>query len=99
MRHTGFGSAAALFLAFTGPAIAVDHLTAEQLKAALNAASMGRLDFSGRDMRGDDLTGLDFHGAKLAHADLSGANLYVVKLAGRDLTGADLAKADLSSRG
>ena len=96
MNHASIIIAATLILLAAVPAQAADHLTADQVKAALSAAPKGKLDLSGKDMHGDDLTGLDLSGANLAHADFSGANLHGVKLVGTDLTGANLTKADLT---
>ena len=96
LNRTPTIAAAAILLSAAAPAPAADHLTADQVKAALGGAPRGRLDLSGKDMRGDDLTGLDMSGANLARADFSGANLHGVKLVGTDLTGAKLTKADLT---
>jgi len=73
-----------------------EHLTAEQVRAAVAAAPPGRVDFSSKDLSGTDLTGVDLSGAKLIHTDLSGANLHGVKLVGANLTDADLTRADLT---
>jgi uncharacterized protein YjbI with pentapeptide repeats len=75
---------------------AADRLTAEQVRALVQAAPAGGVDLQGRDLSGDDLSGLDLTGAKLAGANLSGANLHGVKLTGADLTGTDLSNADLT---
>jgi uncharacterized protein YjbI with pentapeptide repeats len=75
---------------------AADHMTAEQVRAAVAAVPIGSTDLSGKNMTGDDLTGLDLSGANLSGANLSGANLHGVKLVGANLTGADLTKADLT---
>ena len=67
-------------------------LSAEQVRAALVAASPGqRADFSGKSLRNLDLSHLDFSGADLANADLFGA-----KLEGANFTGANLAGANLN---
>lgn len=81
-------------LLWTSPALASEHLSADQVQAVV--AHGGTVDLSGKDMAGDDLTGLDLSGAKMAGADLSQANLHGVKLVGADLTGAKLAGADLT---
>jgi uncharacterized protein YjbI with pentapeptide repeats len=96
--YEGLASTAALSVAlfWTMPSHADDHLTAEQVRAAVSAMRKDKVDLSNKDMSGDDLTGLDLSGANLAHADLSGANLHGVKLVGADLTEADLTKADLT---
>ena len=96
MNHASIIIAATLILLAAVPAQAADHLTADQVKGALSAAPKGKLDLSGKDLHGDNLTGLDLSGANLAHADFSGANLHGVKLVGTDLTGANLTKADLT---
>lgn len=94
----GLAGAAALSAAFfwTMPSVAADHLTAEQVRAAVSAMPKDKVDLSNQDMSGDDLSGLDLSGANLSQADLSGANLHGVKLVGADLTEADLTKADLT---
>ena len=79
-----------------GPALADQHLAAEQVRAAIAAAHGGKVDFSGKNMSGDDLSGLDLSGANLAGADLSSANLHGVKLVDSNLTGAHLVNADLT---
>lgn len=78
------------------PSSAADHMTTDQVRAAVAAVPMGKADLSGKDMSGADLTGLDLSGANLAGADLSGANLHGVKLVGANLNGADLTGADLT---
>jgi tRNA1Val (adenine37-N6)-methyltransferase len=85
-------------LVWSAPSHAADHLTADQVRAAVAeaGAQAGKVDLSGKDMSGDDLTDLDLTGANLKGANLSGANLHGVKLVGADLTGADLSKADLT---
>ena len=83
-------------LLWTRPTSAGDHLTAEQVRAAVENAQANPVDLSGKDMSGDDLTGLDLTGANLTGANLSEANLHGVKLVGTNLTGADLTKADLT---
>ncbi len=87
---------ALLVLLWSAPSMAVEHMTAEQVQAAVAAGPAGKVDLSGRDMSGDDLSGLDLRGANLAGANLAGANLHGVKLVGADLTGADLSGADLT---
>lgn len=79
-----------------GPALAAEHLSADQVRAVVSAAQGRTIDLSSKDMAGDDLTGLDLSGANLAGADFSGANLHGVKLVGADLTGARLVSADLT---
>jgi uncharacterized protein YjbI with pentapeptide repeats len=83
-------------LAWVAPSSAVDHMTSEQVRAAVAAMPAGAIDLSRKNMSGDDLTGLDLSGANLSGANLSGANLHGVKLVGANLTGADLTKADLT---
>ncbi len=85
----------AAILAAVSPSYAADHMTADQVRSAI-AAAKGKLDLSGKDMHGDDLSGLDLSHAKLARADLQGADLHRVKLVGADLTDADLSHADLT---
>jgi uncharacterized protein YjbI with pentapeptide repeats len=80
----------------TKQALAVQHLSADQVRDAVGAAQGQKIDLSGKDMSGDDLTGLDLSGANLAGADLSNANLHGVKLVGADLTGTRLVNADLT---
>lgn len=94
VRHLGF-VVVALLLA-TRPLSGADHLTTEQVRNAAAAAPPGKLDLSGRNMSGDDLTGLDLSGANLARAILVGADLQGVKLVRADLTGADLSGANLN---
>jgi uncharacterized protein YjbI with pentapeptide repeats len=77
------------------PSLGADHLTSDQVRAAVAAAS-GKTDLSGKNMSGVDLTGLDLSGANLTGANLAGANLYGVRLVGADLTGADLSEANLT---
>ncbi len=96
MNQALITTAATIALLAAVPSRAADHLTADQVKAALSAARNGKLDLSGKDMQGDDLIGLDLSGANLAGANFAGANLHGVKLVGTDLTGANLAKADLT---
>jgi len=60
-----------------------------------------KLDLSGADLRGADLTetnlnNADLRGANLVGADLSGADLVGSNLSGADLSGADLCFADLT---
>jgi uncharacterized protein YjbI with pentapeptide repeats len=86
----------ASILHFVTQASAADHMTAEQVRAAVAAVSAGSTDLSEKDMTGDDLTGLDLSGANLSGANVSGANLHGVKLVGANLTGADLTNADLT---
>ncbi len=93
------------------PALAADHLSADQVRARLAAAHGQPADLSGQDLSADDLTGLDLSranltgsnltgadltGANLAGADLSAANLHGVKLVGASLTAARLVNADLT---
>ena len=78
------------------PSLGADHLTSDQVRAAVAAASTGKTDLSGKNMSGVDLTGLDLSGANLTGANLAGANLYGVRLVGADLTGADLSEANLT---
>jgi uncharacterized protein YjbI with pentapeptide repeats len=77
---------------------AAEHMSATDVRAAVASASAAaaRVDLSGRDMHGDDLSRIDLTGANLQHADLSGCNLYGVKLVDADLRGANLARADLN---
>lgn len=97
MNHASVITAATVAFLAAVPAHAdPEHLTADQVKAALSAAPKGKLDLSGKDMRDDDLTGLDLSGANLTHVNLAGANLHGVKLVGTDLSGANLTKADLT---
>lgn len=86
----------AVILGWAAPCLAADHLTAERVRAMVAAASGGKIDLAGRNMRGDDLSGLDLSGANLAGASLTGANLHGVKLVGADLTSADLSGCDLA---
>ena len=79
-----------------GPALADEHLRADQVRAAAAAAHGAKLDLSGKDLSGDDLSGLDLSGANLAGTDLSHANLHGVKLVDSNLTGARLVDADLT---
>ncbi len=72
-----------------------EHMSTEQVRAAVAATPAGKVDLSGKDMSGTDLTGLDLSGANLAGANLSAANLHGVKLVRADLTGANLERADL----
>jgi uncharacterized protein YjbI with pentapeptide repeats len=83
-------------LHWVAPALAADHMTADQVRTAVAAAPTRRAVLAGKDMSGADLTGLDLSGANLTGANLSGANLHGVKLVGADLTGADLTAADLT---
>ncbi|MDT7953686.1 MAG: pentapeptide repeat-containing protein [Acetobacteraceae bacterium] len=101
MRNTPIwtGSAAVLLVLpvlWAVPSRAADHLTADQVRAAVAGMAAGKADLAGKDMSGDDLTGLDLSGADVRGANLSGANLHGVKLVGADLTDADLTKADLT---
>ena len=96
MNHTFISTLVALTFVSGDPAQAAEHLTVNQVKAALSAAPKGKLDLSGKDMQGDDLTGLDLSGASLAYANFADANLHGVKLVGTDLSGANLTKADLT---
>jgi uncharacterized protein YjbI with pentapeptide repeats len=84
------------FLPWVAPTAAAGHMTAEEVRAAVEAIPAGTADLSGKDMSGDDLTGLDLSGANLAGAHLSGANLHGVKLVGANLTDVDLTGADLT---
>ena len=92
--HSLIVLAVALLLAT--PTLAGEHLAADQVRAVVAAANGGKVDLSGKDMTGDDLTELDLSGANLTGADLSRANLHGVKLVDADLTGARLAGADLT---
>ena len=95
-RIDRFALMLAPLLLWVAPSSAADHMTADQVRAAVAAVPTGKANLSGKDMSRADLTGLDLSGANLAGADLSGANLHGVKLVGADLTGADLSKADLT---
>ena len=66
-------------------------LSARDVTAAFFQAKSGKtIDFSGRNLRDLDLSGLDFHAARLAGADLFGADLTSANLAGVDLSGVNL---------
>ena len=60
------------------PAVSARDVTA----AFFQAKSGSIIDFSGRNLRDLDLSGLDFHAARLAGADLFGADLTSANLAG-----------------
>jgi uncharacterized protein YjbI with pentapeptide repeats len=79
-----------------GGVAAADHLSAEQVRAAVASTPQGKVNLSGKDMTGDDLSGLDLTGANLSKSNLAGANLHSVKLVGADLSDTDLTKADLT---
>ena len=57
---------------------------------------LSRVDLSGADLRGANLSRVDLRGANLRGADLSEANLSRANLRGADLRGADLSEANLS---
>ncbi len=58
--------------------------------AFFKAGKEGRVDFSGRNLRDLDLSGLDFHAARLAGSDLFGADLTNSNLRGVDLSDGNL---------
>ena len=69
-------------------------VSAREVTAALFKSNGGsRIDFSGRNLRDLDLSGLDFHEALLAGADLFGADLTSSNLTGVDLSGVNLNRA------
>jgi GTP-binding protein len=73
-------------------------MTAEELLAAY---AVGERNFSGAELRGDnlrgaELRGADLSGANLDEADLDGANLSRANLSRANLDGANLSRANLS---
>ena len=50
---------------WTVAALAADHMTASEVRAAVATAPAGAVNLSGQDMSGDDLTDLDLSGANL----------------------------------
>ena len=96
LRRIGLLLTPLLLWATSTPALAADHMTAEEVRSAVATAPAGAVDLFGRDMSGDDLTDLDLSGVSLTGANLTGANLHGVKLVGTNLTDADLTKADLT---
>ena len=69
------------------PALSARDVTVAFFKAKSGG---GRIDFSGRNLRDLDLSGLDFHAARLTGADLFGADLTSANLTGVDLSGGNL---------
>jgi uncharacterized protein YjbI with pentapeptide repeats len=80
----------------TTPGSAADHMSADEVRAAVAATPAGTVDLSNKDMSSDDLAGLDLTGANLSGANLSRANMHGVKLVGANLSSADLTNADLT---
>ena len=75
----------------------VNNMTAEELLAAY---AVGERNFSGAELRGDNLRGADLRradlsGANLDEADLDGANLSRANLSRANLDGANLSRANL----
>jgi uncharacterized protein YjbI with pentapeptide repeats len=82
---------ALLIACVISPAFGADHLTADQVRKLLAAASPDRPpNFSGKSLENLDLSNLDFKGANLSHA-----NLFAAKLVGDNFTGANLSGAKL----
>ena len=75
------------FLAAWTPALAADVSVHDMTTSLYHADAAHPADFSHRNLRELDMSGLDFKSAKLAGSDLFGA----------DLSGADLSKVDLSA--
>jgi uncharacterized protein YjbI with pentapeptide repeats len=66
-------------------------LSARDVTVAVVKAGAGHpIDFSGRNLRDLDLSGLDFHAARLAGSDLFGADLTSSNLTGVDLSNGNL---------
>jgi hypothetical protein len=68
-------------------------MTRDELLAAY---ASGRLDFSGANLRGANLSEANLRGANLSEANLRGANLRGANLSEADLRGANLRGANLS---
>ena len=83
--------AVALVLGTVAAQAAGPDLTVKQIAQALVRATPAfPADFTRRNLRGLDLSGLDFAHARLADADFSASDLSDVSLVGSDLTGARL---------